>query len=67
MLYCCHVDVDIMRLGCFIFSKEIKGITDVVPFYDKTCITIASLALKIFRTKFLQKEVIGQIPANDFM
>ena len=49
-----------------IFARLIKTITGVFPFYDKTCHTIAGLALKIYRSNFLGKNVIGQIPAEGY-
>lgn len=55
----CITIADILRRGCVIFSELIEEITHIVPFYGKSCITIASLALKIFRTNFLEKQVIG--------
>jgi G:T-mismatch repair DNA endonuclease (very short patch repair protein) len=58
--------VDILRQGCVIFSRLIKNVTNVFPFYDKTCHTIAGLALKIYRTIFLNEETIGQIPAQGY-
>ena len=39
---------------------------NVSPFYDTTCITIASLALKIYRLNFLRKKCIGIIPAGGY-
>jgi G:T-mismatch repair DNA endonuclease (very short patch repair protein) len=64
--YYCRLDVDILRQGCIIFARLIKTITNVFPFYDKTCHTIAGLALKIYRSNFLEKNVIGQIPAEGY-
>jgi hypothetical protein len=64
--YYCRLDVDILRQGCVIFARLIKTITGVFPFYDKTCHTIAGLALKIYRSNFLEKNVIGQIPAEGY-
>jgi hypothetical protein len=64
--YYCRLDVDILRQGCVIFARLIKEITNVFPFYDKTCHTIAGLALKIYRSNFLEKNVIGQIPAEGY-
>jgi hypothetical protein len=46
--YYCRLDVDILRQGCIIFARLIKNITGVFPFYDKTCRTIAGLALTLF-------------------
>ena len=64
--YYCRLDVYILRQGCVIFSRLIKNVTNVFPFYDKTCHTIAGLALKIYRTNFLNEETIGQIPAQGY-
>ena len=66
MYYYCRLDVDILRHGCIIFARLIKNITNVFPFYDKTCHTIAGLALKVYRTNFLREETIGQIPAQGY-
>ena len=63
--YCC-MDVDILRQGCIIFARLIKNITGVFPFYDKTCHTIAGLALKIYRSNFLTKDVIRQFPVEGY-
>ena len=64
--YYCRLDVDILRQGCIVFARLIKEITSVFPFYDKTCHTIAGLALKIYRCNFLVKDTIGQIPAQGY-
>ncbi len=61
--YYCRMDVDILRRGCITFAYLIKEISSILPFYDKTCNTIASLALKIYSACFLKKNTIGQIPA----
>jgi hypothetical protein len=60
--YYCRLDVDILRQGCIIFARLIYNVTGVLPFYDKTCHTVAGLALKIYRSNFLTEETIGQIP-----
>ncbi|CAB3978622.1 DNA polymerase [Paramuricea clavata] len=60
--YYCRLDVDILRQGCIIFSRLIYRITGVLPFYDRTCNTVAGLALKIYRKNFLKEEQIGQVP-----
>ncbi|CAB3987888.1 DNA polymerase [Paramuricea clavata] len=64
--YYCRLDVDIMRQGCIIFARLINKVTGVLPFYDSTCHTVAGLALKIYRSNYLQKNTIGQIPANGY-
>ncbi len=61
--YYCRMDVDILRRGCITFTYLIKEISSILPFYDKTCNTIASLALKIYSACFLKRNTIGQIPA----
>ncbi|CAB3977399.1 DNA polymerase [Paramuricea clavata] len=66
MYYYCRLDVDILRQGCIVFARLIKDITNVFPFYDKTCHTIAGLALKVYRTNFLNEATIGQIPAQGY-
>ncbi|CAB3984321.1 probable DNA polymerase-like [Paramuricea clavata] len=66
MYYYCRLDVDILRQGCIVFARLIKDITNVFPFYDKTCHTIAGLALKVYRTNFLNEDTIGQIPAQGY-
>ena len=64
--YYCRLDVDILRQGCIVFARLIKNITNVFPFYDKTCHTIAGLALKVYRTNFLNESTIGQIPPQGY-
>ena len=61
--YYCSNDVNILRLGCIKFSNLIYNITNILPFYDTTCITIAGLTLKIFRSNYLQDDKIAQIPS----
>jgi hypothetical protein len=50
--YYCRLDVDILRRGCVKFARLIVNITKIFPFYDRTCHTIAGLALKIYRSNF---------------
>ena len=47
MYYYCSSDVNILMKGCIKFSQLMNESGNVSPFYDTTCITIASLALKI--------------------
>ena len=65
--YYCRLDVDILRQGCVKFARLIKNIMGIFPFYDRTCHTIASLALKIYRSNFLSENIIGQIPATEYV
>jgi G:T-mismatch repair DNA endonuclease (very short patch repair protein) len=60
--YYCRLDVDILRQGCIIFACLIYKVTGILPFYDRTCHTVAGLALKIYRSNFLKEATIGQIP-----
>ena len=39
--YYCRLDVDILHQGCIIFARLIYNVTGVLPFYDKTCHTVA--------------------------
>ena len=64
--YYCRLDVDILRQGCVKFARLIVKITDIFPFYDWTCHTIAGLALKIYRANFLTENTIGQIPTTGY-
>jgi G:T-mismatch repair DNA endonuclease (very short patch repair protein) len=64
--YYCSLDVDILRQGCVKFARLIAEITGIFPFYDRTCHTIAGLALKIYRANLLTEETIGQIPATGY-
>ncbi|CAB3985445.1 DNA polymerase, partial [Paramuricea clavata] len=64
--YYCRLDVDILRQGCVRFARLIVNITKIFPFYDRTCHTIAGLALKIYRANFLKEDVIGQIPPTGY-
>ena len=66
MYYYCSSDVDILRKGCIKFSQFFKETSSITPFYDTDCITIASLALKIYRFNFLRKKCIGIIPATGY-
>jgi hypothetical protein len=64
--YYCRLDVDILRQSCVKFARLIANITGIYPFYDRTCHTIAGLALKIYRANFLTEETIGQIPVTGY-
>ncbi|XP_076840662.1 uncharacterized protein LOC143485207 isoform X1 [Brachyhypopomus gauderio] len=59
-LYCVN-DVKILRNACMIFRREILDNSNVDPF---SCITIASVCLKIFRTRFLARNTVA-IPPLD--
>ena len=48
------------------FARLIANITGIYPFYDRTCHTIAGLALQIYRANFLTEDTIGQIPATGY-
>ena len=66
MYYYCSSNVDILRKACIKFSQLFAKTSHVVPFYDSSCITIAGLALKIFRLNFLRNKCVGIIPAGGY-
>ena len=66
MYYYCCSDVEILRRGCVKFSQLFGETANINPFYDSSCITIASLALKIFRYNFLREKCVGIIPAGGY-
>lgn len=45
------------------FLNMIFDLVSICAFYNKTCMMIASLALKTFHTKFMKKNTVGIIPA----
>lgn len=57
LFYYCEMDVTTLQKACVKFSQMIhETIYDMVfPFYDLKCMTIASLAMCIFRSAFLKK------------
>lgn len=59
LFYYCQMDVEILRKACVKYSQLIRASTSnaVYPFYNVRCMTIASLAMHIFRTCFLQKKI----------
>ena len=59
MYYYCSSDVEILRKGCVKFSQLFGETANINPFYDSSCITIAGLALKIFRFNFLREKCVG--------
>ena len=61
----CQMDVEILRKACVKFSQIILTSTNnaVYAFYDVRCMTIASLAMHIFRTCFLRNKTIGVLPS----
>ena len=66
MYYYCSSDVEILRMGCVKFSQLFGETANINPFYDSSCITIASLALKIYRFNFLREKCVGIIPAGGY-
>ncbi|XP_050505309.1 uncharacterized protein LOC126883691 [Diabrotica virgifera virgifera] len=54
----CDSDVDILRLGCLEFRKEFLGIANIDPFQY---LTIASVCMAIYRSKYLQPNTIGVV------
>ena len=64
--YYCSSDVDILGKGCIKFSQLFAESANITSFYDLSCITIASLALKIFHFNFLREKCVGIIPAGGY-
>lgn len=62
----CVCNVDILQKGCVIFSHLIHEKTGLLPFYNADCITIASLALKVFKSKFLKKNKLSLLPETGY-
>ncbi|XP_076840973.1 uncharacterized protein LOC143485425 isoform X1 [Brachyhypopomus gauderio] len=60
----CKNDVKILRRACLIFREEILESTQVDPF---SCITIASVCMKIFRTKFLSPHTLAIPPLDHYV
>lgn len=59
----CIEDVNILRKACLKFRSILHALTGVEPFYQ---ITLASTAMTIFTTLFLQKNQISVIPRNGY-
>ena len=54
----CDSDADILRRGCFEIRKQFLEIPDIDPFQY---ITIASVCMAIYRSKYLQPENIAVV------
>ena len=57
----CDSDVDILRRGCLELRKQFLEIADIDPFQY---ITIASVCMTIYRSKYLQPKTIALINDN---
>jgi G:T-mismatch repair DNA endonuclease (very short patch repair protein) len=60
----CISDVSILREACNKFRKLIIDVGNVDPLTE--CITLASIANKVFRRKFLKDNVIGILPPSGY-
>ena len=58
----CRSDVDILRRGCLAFRQEFLNIADVDPFQY---VTIASVCMAIYRSKFLKENTIASEETHD--
>lgn len=58
----CRSDVDILRRACLKFRELMLQAADIDPFQS---VTIASLAMKIFRTRFLWEEWSVKVKDNE--
>ncbi|XP_053388330.1 uncharacterized protein LOC123549617, partial [Mercenaria mercenaria] len=70
LLRYCQSDVDILRKCCLKFRTLFKDLTkndknDGIDPFEK-CITIASACNLVYRTLFLDHEIIGIIPAHGY-
>jgi hypothetical protein len=57
----CNPDVDILRRGCLELRKQFLEIADIDPFQY---ITIASVCMAIYRSKYLQPKTIAVVKDN---
>ena len=64
MLAYCRSDVDILRRGCAKFREAIVSDTGVEPFQE--CITIASMANRIYRKTFMPEDSIAIVPVYGY-
>lgn len=55
----CKGDVDLLRRGCGRFRALLQDLADEDPF--EKCITIASVAMRVFQTQFLEENKIALI------
>lgn len=60
----CKMDVEILRKACSIFRKSFWDSNHVDPFLD-AC-TIPSACNKVFRSNFLERDMIGIIPKTGY-
>lgn len=60
----CTKDVTILREGCIKFMKIILDIGDINPFLE--CVTLAQLALTVYRKKFMKRNTLGKMPENNY-
>ena len=63
--YCCN-DVKILRFCCIEFYNQCKTMCGVQPFFDASLITIASMAMRIFRSVIIEQNTIGVIPKSGY-
>ena len=60
----CRSDVDILRRGCGKFRETILKTSDVDPFSE--CITLASMANRIYRQSYMPANTIAIIPTHGY-
>lgn len=60
----CKNDVIILRKACLRFRDEVLSTTKVDPLQ---CVTLASLCMKIYRTRFLPEDTIAIPPLDNYI
>lgn len=60
----CKLDTIILKKGALKFFSIIRDIADINPFFE--CVTLAQLALTIYRKKFMKIGTLGIVPLNNY-
>ena len=59
----CRSDVDILRRCCLEFRELFHDVTEIDPFAN---LTIASACSTVYRTNYLEKDIIAIIPPHGY-
>lgn len=60
----CSNDVSLLRLGCLKFISMIIDLFEINPYFQ--CLTLAQLALTIFRKKCMPSNMLGIVPSDNY-
>ena len=60
----CMDDVLILKNGCMKFRSDFIKSSKIDPF--ETCFTIAGVCMKVFRSNYMEENIIGRIPASGY-